>query len=72
MKSKALQNLIHKIFSDEKTKQQFISDPNSVISQYSLTEQEKKAVLKTRAKLSLATPDSFQLEEEVEPRGWWY
>ena len=72
MKSHSLQNLIQKIFSDEKTKSQFISDPERIISRYNLTEQEKKAVLKTRAKLSLVTPDSTQLEEDAGPRGWWY
>ena len=73
MKSPSLQNLIHKIFSDEKTKSQFISNPESVISRYTLTEQEKKAVLKTRAKLSLVTPDSIQIDDEdTGPRGWWF
>ena len=71
MKSQSLQNLIKNIFSDEATKQQFISDPENIISQYNLTEQEKKAVLNARAKLSLITPDSIQLEADVEPRGWW-
>ena len=42
MKSQALQDLVKKIFSDEKTKAQFLKDPNSVISQFALTEQEKK------------------------------
>ena len=72
MKSGALQGLISKIFSDEKTKLQFMSDPDSVISRYNLTEQEKCAVLSTSAKLALATPNSQQLEAEVTPRGIWH
>jgi len=72
MKSQSLQNLIQKIFSDEKTKQHFISDPESVISQYSLTEQEKKAVLNTHAKLGLITSDSTQLEAALDPYTMWW
>ena len=42
MKSQALQELVKKIFGDEKTKLQFMSDPDSILSQFTLTEQEKK------------------------------
>ena len=72
MKSQSLQNLIQKIFSDEKIKQQFISNPESVISKYSLTEQEKKAVLNTHAKLGLVTSDSTQLEAAIGPYTLWW
>ena len=70
MKSQGLQELIKKIFSDEQTKSRFITDPNSVISQFSLTEEEKKAVLSTHTKIGLAT-DSAQLEEVIGPLSWW-
>jgi len=72
MKSEALQGLISKIFSDEKTKLQFMSDPDSVISRYNLTEQEKSAVLSTNTKLALITSDSQQLDATVTPRGIWH
>jgi hypothetical protein len=71
MKSQALQEMIKKIFSDEKTKLQFISNPESVIAQFKLTEQEKKAVLNTHARLGLATADSQQLEAAIEPLSNW-
>ena len=71
MKSKALQELVKKIFSDEKIKQQFISNPESVLSNFSLTGQEKRAVLNTQAKLGLVTSDSGQLEEIIGPTGMW-
>jgi len=72
MKSQALQELVKKIFSDEKTKAQFLKDPESVLSQFSLTEQEKKAVLNTHARLGLVTSDSPQLEAVLDPTGMWY
>lgn len=72
MKSQALQEMIKKVFSDEKTKLQFMSNPESVIAQFKLTEQEKKAVLSTHAKLGLATADSQQLEAVLEPLSNWY
>ena len=71
MKSKALQELIKKVFSDEKTKHQFLKDPGSVLAQFDLTEQERKAVLNTHAKLGLATADSRQLEAVLDPMGYW-
>lgn len=71
MKSKALQEMIKKVFSDEKTKLQFMSNPESVLAQFKLTEQEKKAVLTTHAKLGLATADSQQLEEVLGPFAIW-
>jgi len=71
MKSQALQEMIKKVFSDEKTKLQFMSNPESVLAQFNLTEQEKKAVLNTHAKLGLATADSQQLEAALDPLSYW-
>jgi thiamine biosynthesis lipoprotein ApbE len=72
MKSQALQEMIKKIFSDEKTKLQFMSNPESVLAQFNLSEQEKKAVLNTHAKLGLATTDSQQLEAALDPTIFWH
>ncbi len=71
MKSRALQELVNKIFGDEKTRLQFMSNPDSVLSQFVLTEQEKKAVLKTHAKLGLVTSNSPQLEAVIDPTSTW-
>jgi hypothetical protein len=71
MKSQKLQELVKQIFSDEKTKHQFMSDPDSVLSQYDLTEQEKKAVLNTHSKLGLVTSNSLQLEAALDPTFTW-
>ena len=71
MKSQALQDLVKKIFSDDNTKQQFISNPESVLSQFNLSKQEKRAILNTYNKLGLATSDSGQLEAIIGPTGMW-
>ena len=71
MKSQALQELVKKIFSDEKTKSQFMSNPDSVLAQFNLTEQEKRAVLNKHARLGLVTADSPQLEEALDPTIIW-
>ena len=71
MKSQALQELVKKIFGDEKTRLQFESDPDSVLAQFNLTEQEKKAVLKTHTKLGLVTDGSPQLEAALDTDGPW-
>jgi hypothetical protein len=72
MKSQALQELVKKIYSDEKTKSKFMSDPESVLAEFTLTEQEKKAALNTHAKLGLVTSDSLQLEAVIDPTGIWF
>ena len=72
MKSQAVQELVKKIFGDEKTKLQFTSDPDSVLSKFALTEEEKKAVLNTHAKLGMVTSDSQQLEAAINPTINWH
>ncbi len=72
MKSLALQNLVKAIFGDEKTKAQFMSDPDSVLARYSLTKDERKAVLTTHFKLGLVTSDSAQLEAALDPAAPWH
>ena len=71
MKSQALQELVRKIFSDEKIKSQFMANPDSVLVKFSLTEDEKKAVLKTHVRLGQMTSDSTQLEATIEPDVFW-
>jgi hypothetical protein len=72
MESQALHELVNKVFGNEKTKAEFIANPDSVISRFSLTEMEKRAVLSTYAKLKLVTANSPQLEATVDPRSIWY
>lgn len=71
MNSQTLTELVKKIFGDEQTRQKFLSDPDSVLSQFPLTEQEKKAVLGTHARLGLASADSQQLDAALEPTWIW-
>ena len=72
MKSQALQELVKKIFGDEKTKLQFESNPDSVLAQFDLTEREKKAILTTHAKVGLVTSDSPALEAALDPTASWW
>ena len=72
MKPNALQELVKKIFGDEKTKAQFLKDPDSVLIQFNLTEDEKKAVMNVHAKLGLVTSDSQQLEAVLDPTTFWF
>jgi hypothetical protein len=72
MKSQALQELVREIFTDEKIRAQFVSNPDSLLSQFSLTEDEKKAVLKTQARLGQMTSPSAQLEATIDPYNTWF
>ena len=71
MKSQGLQELVKKIFSDEKTKIEFQNNPDGVLAQYNLTEQEKKAVIKTQASLGLVDSGSGQLAATLEANMGW-
>lgn len=71
MKSQTLQELVKKIYSDEKTQQEFQNNPESVLSRFSLTKQEKNAVLKTHAKMGLVATNSQHLEATLRANEGW-
>jgi hypothetical protein len=71
MKSEALQELVKKIFSEENTKQEFISNPESIISRYKLNKQEKRAVLACYSRFGLINNNSQQLESTLDPISEW-
>jgi len=71
MKSQALQNLVKKIFGDEQTRRQFESNPDSVLSQFKLSEQERRAFMSTYGKLGLVTGGSQQLEATIKGNSGW-
>jgi len=72
MKSQALQELVSRIFKDEDSRAQFISDPDSVMSQFSLTEQERAAVLTTHSRLGVVNSGSPQLAAAIGPMASWF
>jgi hypothetical protein len=72
MESQALQELVRKIFSDEETKSQFAANPESVLSKFSLTEQEKDAVLRTQTKFGPITSNSLQLSVAMPLDDFWF
>jgi hypothetical protein len=61
MKSSSLQDLVRNIFSSEAAKKQFMADPDSIISQFELTDNERKAILNVHARLGLDTGNSTHL-----------
>jgi hypothetical protein len=65
MESQELKRLVSKIFGDKETREEFLKNPENVISRFSLTEQEKRAVLSTHAKVGLVNGDSMQLEDAI-------
>jgi len=71
MESQALNQLISKIFGDKATREEFVKNPESVLSRYDLTEQEKAAIMTTHAKLGLVNGDSAQLTAAIEPLTMW-
>jgi septation ring formation regulator EzrA len=71
MASKALPELIKAAFRDEKTKQEFRTNPERVLARYSLSEQEKRAVLAANTNLGLATSSSASVESTIEALDFW-
>jgi len=70
MESQALKDLVKKLYSDSTARQQFLSDPDSILSQFSLSSAEKEAVLGRHARMALATP-SGQMATGAEPMIAW-
>ena len=50
----------------------FDSNPKSVLAQFALTEDEKRAVLRTHAMVGLVTSNSQQLEAALSPTTIWH
>ena len=72
MQSRSLSELVKKVFGDEDVKQQFISNPDSIMSQFSLTEQEKRAVLCAHSRMELSCPGSTQTVAAFQPLAMWF
>ncbi len=71
MASKALRQVVNRIFTSERTKAKFMADPKSVFSQFRLTRDEKRAVLTMHARLGLVNGDSSVLQDDIGPTIWW-
>jgi hypothetical protein len=71
METKRLQELVKKVFSDQKTRVEFEKDPEKVIARFKLTEPERSAVLATQMKLGLAAAGGVKLDEAAGPAIIW-
>jgi hypothetical protein len=63
MKKRGLQELVKSIISDESVCSRFADDPQSILSEYNLSDAEQKAVLNPRLKLALVTGESETITE---------
>jgi hypothetical protein len=71
VESIALQEMVKMVFGDSKTKEEFISNPDIVMSRFSLTEAEKKAVMSAGFKSNLLSDGSIQLDPAIGPLSLW-
>ena len=71
MKSVSLQALISRLFSDEATRKEFLDDPETVLQQHHLTDQERTAMTNSFSKLGLVTSPSAQMEAAISPTWEW-
>jgi hypothetical protein len=71
MESRSLQELVKKLFTEEKTKVEFAANPDNVLSRFSLTDPEKKAILTTYSRVGLVSGESVALDTTIEPLIFW-
>ncbi len=69
MKSQALQDMVKNIFGDETTRAEFMACPESVISRFTLTREEIKAVLSTH-EMAIAGNSQSMEAAIVAKMGW--
>jgi hypothetical protein len=61
----AMKDLVKRIFSDEATKARFMAEPDKVMSEFSLSKEEKKAMTTTFAHLGTDSSGSATLSAVV-------
>jgi len=71
VESQELKRFVSMIFNDPETRVEFLKNPDTVISRFSLTEQEKRLVLNTHARLNMVLTGSQQLVEDIDPTAIW-
>jgi hypothetical protein len=71
MESQELKRFVNAIFNDQEIRMEFLKDPDTVISRFSLTKQEKRSVLNSHARLNMALNGSQQLTENIDPTAMW-
>ena len=71
MGSNALREVVKIIFGDEDMKTRFMQDPGSVLSQFSLTEQEEKSIMNVFSRAKIVTGSSPQLGAVLEAYDFW-
>jgi hypothetical protein len=71
MKSQSLQEMVRTINQDETTRARFQADPEGVISQFALSDEEKRAVLSAYAKIGLGFTGASKLDSEIGPMSFW-
>jgi hypothetical protein len=72
MKSETLKKFISDIFKDETKKNEFLEDPRHAMSEYGLSDQERKALMNVHDKIGVVSSDSVALEAALKPTiEWW-
>ncbi len=72
MNTTELQKLIESIFSNEETRQQFESNPEKVLDRFTLTKEERKAVLDVHDSLGTVVTDSREMIAAIRAHYNWF
>jgi hypothetical protein len=71
VESQELKRFVNTIFNNPEIRVEFLKNPDIVISRFLLTEQEKRSVLSTHARLNMVLTGSQQLAEDIDPTAIW-
>lgn len=72
MNSTELQKLVKSIFGSEETRQAFESNPEKALDRFTLTKEERKAVLDVHDSLGTVATDSREMIASIRAHyNWW-
>ena len=71
MSLQAVQALVKKAFADTEFKRRFLSNPDEVLAQFDLTEEEKAALQRIQGHSGVMAASSRELDLAVGPLATW-
>jgi hypothetical protein len=71
MQSSGLKSMVNYIFSNGKARSEFQTNPEKVMAEFDLSDNERKAILASHAKLGLVSGGSATLASEIGALDSW-
>lgn len=72
MSRDALQTLVKDLFAEDALRERFVSDPEDLMAQFDLDDEEKQALRELRHRVRAAGTISPEMVQEIEPYQIWF